>query len=42
MPFEYPENRAAGKYNYQQILNRLHDIKGKLEKRASNLERERP
>jgi len=32
MPFEYPENRAAGKYNYQSILGRLHDIRGKLEK----------
>ena len=30
--YEYQENRAAGKYNYQSIINRLQDIKGKLEK----------
>jgi len=32
MPFEYPENCANGKYNYNSIITRLVDIKGKLEK----------
>eukprot|EP01118_Nematostelium_gracile_P011225 TRINITY_DN3954_c0_g1_i1.p1 TRINITY_DN3954_c0_g1~~TRINITY_DN3954_c0_g1_i1.p1 ORF type:complete len:421 (-),score=104.33 TRINITY_DN3954_c0_g1_i1:56-1318(-) len=32
MPFEYAENKAAGIYHYQTIINRLNDIKGKLEK----------
>lgn len=32
MPFEYPENGAYGKYNYQNIVSRLSEIKGKLEK----------
>ena len=32
MPFEYAENWASGKYNYASIVQRLHDIKGRLDK----------
>eukprot|EP00027_Filamoeba_sp_ATCC50430_P008041 CAMPEP_0168549136 /NCGR_PEP_ID=MMETSP0413-20121227/4940_1 /TAXON_ID=136452 /ORGANISM="Filamoeba nolandi, Strain NC-AS-23-1" /LENGTH=425 /DNA_ID=CAMNT_0008579499 /DNA_START=59 /DNA_END=1336 /DNA_ORIENTATION=+ len=31
MPFEYPENGAFGKFNYASIVQRLQDIKGRLD-----------
>jgi len=37
MPFEYPENQAAGKYDYSNILRRLQAIKVSLDQETENM-----